>query len=75
MYKETRSAIRINDHITDWFITEAGIPQGQNDSPTVFSIFISLAKLLTDMKKGVKYHNIRKIVLLYADDIIILADN
>ena len=45
MYRETRSSIRINDNITDWFITEAGVRQGQNDSPTVFSIFInSLAK-------------------------------
>ena len=76
MYKETRSAIRINDNITDWFITEAGVCQGQNDLPTVFSIFInSLAKLLKDMNKGVKYHNISITVLLYADDIIILADN
>ena len=76
MYKETRSAIRINGNITDWFITEAGVRQGQNDSPTVFPIFInSLAKLLKDMNKGVKYHNISLTVLLYADDIIILADN
>ena len=35
----------------------------------------SLAKLLKDKNKGVKYHNIPITVLLYADDIIILADN
>ena len=43
MYDETKAAVRINDKITNWFHTKAGV--GQNDSPTAFFILInSLAK-------------------------------
>ena len=75
MYSETKAAIRINDKITDWFRTEAGIRQGQNDSPTIFAIFInSLAKQLKNLNKGVIFGDISITTLLYADDIILLAE-
>ena len=40
MYDETKAAVRINDKITNWFHTKAGVGHGQNDSPTAFSILI-----------------------------------
>ena len=54
MYETTEYAVRVNDKITDWFPTEAGIRHGQNDSPTIFAVFInSLAQKIKDMNVGV----------------------
>ena len=39
LYKKTECTIKINDKVTDWFQTYAGIKQGQNDSPTQFAIY------------------------------------
>ena len=75
MYDETEAAVKINDKITHWFHTKAGVRQGQNDSPTAFSILInSLAKDLIQLQKGIQYGTAYVTVLLYADDIVILSD-
>ena len=75
MYSKTDAAIRLNDKITKWFETAAGVREGLNDSPTAFSIFInSLAKNIKYLNKGVKYGNNMISILLYADDIIVLAE-
>ena len=75
MYDETEAAVKINDKITHWFHTKAGVRQGQNDSPTAFSILInSLAKDLIQLRKGIQYGTAYVTVLLYADDIVILSD-
>ena len=41
LYKNTKSAVKVNDKVTDWFITEAGVRRGQNDSPTLFFMYIN----------------------------------
>ena len=41
LYKNTKSAVKVNDKVTDWFITEAGVSRGQNDSPTLFFMYIN----------------------------------
>ena len=41
LYKNTKCAVKVNDKVTDWFTTEAGVRQGQNDSPTLFLIYIN----------------------------------
>ena len=75
MYSKTEATVRLNDNMTKWFTTEAGVRQGQNDSPTAFAIFInSLAITLKNLNLGIKYGNIVITILLYADDIIILAE-
>ena len=59
MYSETKAAIRINDKITEWFKTEAGVRQGQNDLPAMFAIFInSQVKQLKNLNKGVIFDDI-----------------
>ena len=75
MYSKTEAAIKINDKLTDWFQTESGVRQGQNDSSTIFSIFInSLSSQIKSTNVGVKYGDILISILLYADDIILLAE-
>ena len=47
LYTGTMSAVKVNDLVSDWFPTEAGVRQGQNDSPTLFLAYIdSLAKAI-----------------------------
>ena len=67
--------IKVNDKITDWFSTTAGVRQGQNDSPTYFAILLnSLAKDIKSSGIGVKISTICITILLYADDIALLAE-
>ena len=75
MYETTECAVRVNDNITDWFPTEAGIRQGQNDSPTIFAVFInSLAQKIKDMNVGVSVDERKVSILLYADDIVLIRE-
>ena len=53
--KKTECTIKINDKVTDWFQTYAGIRQGQNDSPTQFAIYAnSLAEDIKSLGLGIK---------------------
>ena len=75
MYETTECAVRVNDKITDSFPTEAGIRQGQNDSPTLFAVFInSLAQKIKDMNVGVSVDETKVSILLYADDIVLIGE-
>ena len=71
-----KSCIKINDKETKWFQTKSGIKQGQNDSPTLFAIYVnSLSECIKTTGKGVKIGEVSISLLLYADDIILLAEN
>ena len=75
LYKNTKSAVKVNDKVTDWFTTEAGVRQGQNDSPTLFLIYInSLVKKIKSMNLGVKYGKTHLSILVYADDIVLISE-
>ena len=75
IYKNTQYSIRINDKYTDWFQTKSGVKQGQNDSPTIFAIFLnSLVQETNLTNKGVKIGNVCINILLYADDLVLLSE-
>ena len=58
-YEVTFSAVKLNESVTDWFETKAGVRQGQNESPTLFALFInSLAQLIKDLNFGARYENL-----------------
>ena len=62
--------------MTEWFNTYAGVRQGQNDSSTLFIIFLnSLAVKLKSLNIGVNIGKVNVTLLLYADDIVILSEN
>ena len=75
LYTCTQPAVKINQKMTEWFNTYAGVRQGQNDSSTLFIIFLnSLAVKLKSLNIGVNIGKINVTLLLYADDIVILSE-
>ena len=79
MYTGTNNIIRLNDEFTDEFVSTNGVLQGNNLSPTMFSIYIN--SLLLELRKneiGVCIDTSNKElvnVLAYADDIVLVAEN
>ena len=60
---------------TEWFGTLQGVRQGDNLSPTLFSIYLNdLAKETKDMGPGVSLDDINISILLYADDIVLISE-
>ena len=76
LYTDTMSCLRLNDMFTEWFPVYNGVRQGDNLSPTLFSFFINdLAILIKNMKKGIKVGSDNISILLYADDMVFIAEN
>ena len=77
IYRSPSARVILNDYSTDYFDCPLGVKQGDTISPTLFSIFINdLAKELKDSNLGVSLNeNLIVSTLLYADDIVLLADN
>ena len=86
MYKNVKSCVKSCDKISDFFSCDMGVRQGENLSPVLFAIYLNdfnesmkgifqgLKKLDDDTQKELETF-MRLYVLLYADDIIILAEN
>ena len=76
LYDNTETKVRVNNCFTEWFNTDSGVRQGDCMSPTLFSIFVNdLAIRIKDLNCGIKTDNEKTAILLYADDVVLLADN
>jgi len=76
LYNNTLSCIRLNNEFTPWFMSSSGVRQGDVLSPSLFAIFVNdLAIDIKDMHLGVPMANEDVSILLYADDIVILAES
>ena len=76
MYKDTLSAVKLNQYITNWFITELGVQQGDNLFPTLFAVYLNdLAINLNNMNLGITIDGLHICILLYADDVVIISEN
>ena len=77
IYTETVAAVRVNQKMTDWFYCHSGVKQGDNCSPTLFSIFVGdFVREMNDLGLEITINDAKVSVLLYADDIcLILAYN
>ena len=74
IYQHTLSCVKVNSKYTDWFDCKTGVKQGDNVSPTLFSIFINdLVKEINDLGLGYDIDGRKVSMLLYADDIVIFA--
>jgi hypothetical protein len=76
-YRQVRRAVLVNEEITDEFECEAGLAQGAVDSPTLYDVFVDeLAALLLARGFGVTEGVGERIpLLMYADDIVLLASS
>ena len=75
LYNEVESCVRLGSERTDWFSVEIGLRQGCILSPILFSIFID--GLAEEVKKvgGAKYGELVVSLLLFADDIVLMAES
>ena len=76
MYTKTRSSVKVNDDLSNWFETECGVRKGDVLSPTLFNIFINdLSTELNSLRIGITLGDDRISHLLYADDLTLMAEN
>jgi len=75
LYREVGSCVRLGEEKTDWFSLEVGLRQGCILSPILFSVFID--GLADEVKRvgGAKYGEILLSLLLFADDIVLVAES
>ena len=74
LYKGISSNVRVNGFLTDTFEVTCGLRQGCVLSPTLFNIFINdLSNYLRATKVGIYFGDVFVNHLLYADDLVILA--
>lgn len=76
IYKHVESCVLLGKNRTDWFETEVGLRQGCLLSPILFLIFLNdLVEEINKLGKGVKCGSKRVSILLFADDIVLIADS
>ncbi len=76
MYERVESCVRVDDSLTDWFEVSNGVKQGCILSPTLFSLFMEdLVQEIKDLKQGVVCADVMVSLLLFADDIVLIAPN
>ena len=76
LYDNVESAVKVNNDLTDWFEIQNGVKQGCILSPTLFSMFINdLAEDINTAELGVQCKENIVSSLLFADDLVILAEN
>ena len=75
LYSYTEACVKLPGGLyTDWFQTLFGVKQGDNLSPTLFSVFLNdLATVINDLNAGVNTPNAGNVSILYADDIVLIA--
>ncbi len=76
IYGHIECCVRINGVRTDWFNVSSRIKQGSLLSPILFNLYINdLALLLNNAGHGVGLDGVKVNVLLYADDLVFVADS
>ena len=74
LYTTVKSCVRLNSYRTDWFGVNCGLHQGYVLSPLLFNLFINdLSVFLKSLDLGVMVNNEKVCIMLYADDIVLLA--
>ena len=75
MYSSVLSSVRVNDKLSEWFSVDKGVKQGCLLSPALFSIYINdLILEINGLGIGIQCDSRMISTLVYADDIILLAE-
>ena len=75
MYSSVLSSVRVNDKLSEWFSVDKGVKQGCLLSPALFSIYINdLILEINGLVIGIQCDSRMISTLVYADDIILLAE-
>lgn len=76
LYIDCSSAVITDNGLTDWFPVENGTRQGAVLSPFLFSLLISpLVDELQALGMGTAFEHLRIGCLMFADDIVLIADS
>lgn len=73
LYSQTSASVWNGEQLSNAFFTQEGVKQGCNLSPLLFSIFIN--DISDNMPTGVQINDIHLKALMFADDIVLLADS
>lgn len=69
-------SVRLNGNMTDWFNVDSGLKQGCILSSIMFNIYVnSLIDDINALNIGIDIDNEKLAILLYADDVVLLAEN
>lgn len=74
LYNYVQSSVKLNGHTTDWFNVNCGLKHGCL-SPILSNLYINdLALKIDALGQGVKIDDDTVSVLLYADDVVLIAE-
>ena len=74
IYDSSNAQLRLNGLLTESFLVSSGVKQGDVMSPTLYSMYINdLATCIKDLNCGVTIDDMKVSILLYADDIVLIA--
>ena len=73
-YGDLKCRVRWGDTVGDWFVIKAGVRQGGILSPDFYSLYVDdLVMILTNAGIGCHIKNVFLSILLYADDMCLMA--
>ena len=76
LYKDTKSSIKLQHMLSDWFPVVAGVKQGCTLSPLLFNLYVNdLHKAIADTGKGIMIDDMKISMLMYADDVVLMAES
>ena len=75
MHDKLSLQVKIGSQLTPAFMSQLGVRQGDNLSPTFFNIFMNDLPHQLNHCSPAKYHDISVNCLSYADNLIILSEN
>ena len=76
IFESSSAKLRLNGSLTQSFNVSSGVKQGDIISPLLFSLYLNdLATGIKSLNCGVDINDVNLAILLYADDIVLIAPN
>jgi hypothetical protein len=76
LYDNPTASVKLGPNFTEWFEICSGVRQGDVLSPSLFGLFINdLADTICNLNLGIDIGLTKISILLYADDIVIIAES